>query len=155
MQQRQLDVYGEVVDALCLAARSGIPADRHAWSLQRALLDFLEKHWAEPDEGLWEVRGPRRHFVHSKVMAWVAFDRAVQRPPTTGLPAPVDRWRQLRDRIHGGDARRVTTPSAARSPSTTGRTTLDASVLLMAELGFLPPRRPPAGLAPWTRSPAS
>ena len=89
VQQRQLDVYGEVVDALCLAARSGIRADRHTWSLQRALLDFLEKHWSEPDEGISEVRGPRRDFVHSKVMAWVAFDRAADAASSAACPA---RW---------------------------------------------------------------
>ncbi|MBO0777042.1 MAG: glycoside hydrolase family 15 protein, partial [Actinobacteria bacterium] len=77
VNQRQLDVYGEVIDALSLGRLSGIAMDRHAWSLQRMLLKFLEEHWDEPDEGIWEVRGPRRHFVHSKVMAWAAFDRAV------------------------------------------------------------------------------
>jgi GH15 family glucan-1,4-alpha-glucosidase len=141
VQQRQLDVYGEVVDALCLAGRSGIPADRHVWSLMRALLDFLEKHWSEPDEGIWEVRGPRRNFVHSKVMAWVAFDRAVA-AAELGFPGPAVRWRQLRDRIH----REVTEKgyNAARGAFTQyyGADTLDASVLLMAETGFLPPRDP-------------
>src|ERR1019366_6011686 len=89
VNQRQLDVYGEVIDALTLGGRSGVKSDRHSWSLQRALLKFLEDHWDEPDEGIWEVRGPRRHFVHSKVMAWVAFDRAVQ-AAEAGMPGPVD-----------------------------------------------------------------
>ncbi|HEY3952665.1 MAG TPA: glycoside hydrolase family 15 protein [Streptosporangiaceae bacterium] len=141
VDQRQLDVYGEVVDALCLASRSGIPVDRHAWSLQRALLDFVEKHWAEPDEGLWEVRGPRRHFVHSKMMAWVAFDRAAE-AAAGGLPGPAVRWRQLRDQVH----REVIEKGydAARGAFTQyyGSTQLDASVLLMPELGFLPPDDP-------------
>ena len=114
VNQRQLDVYGEVIDALSLGRASGIAVDRHAWSLQRALLSFLEKHWDEPDEGIWEVRGPRRHFVHSKVMAWVAFDRAVtavkkryERPgrAVAGDPGP-DSPGGLREGIRRG-ARRV------------------------------------------------
>jgi GH15 family glucan-1,4-alpha-glucosidase len=141
VQQRQLDVYGEVVDALCLAARSGIPADRHAWSLQRALLDFLEKHWSEPDEGIWEVRGPRRDFVHSKVMAWVAFDRAAE-AAAGGLPGPAVRWRQLRDQIHREVTEKGYNSERGAFTQYYGSNTLDASVLLMAELGFLPPSDP-------------
>ena len=141
VDQRQLDVYGEVVDALCLAARSGIPVDRHAWSLQRALLDFLEKHWAEPDEGLWEVRGPRRHFVHSKVMAWVAFDRAAE-AAAGGLPGPAVRWRQLRDQIHREVIENGYDPALGAFTQYYGSTTLDASVLIMADVGFLPPDDP-------------
>jgi GH15 family glucan-1,4-alpha-glucosidase len=137
VQQRQLDVYGEVVDALCLAGRSGIPVDRHAWSLQRALLGFLEKHWAEPDEGIWEVRGPRRDFVHSKVMAWVAFDRAAE-AAAGGLPGPALRWRQLRDQIHAEVTERGYNTRRGAFTQYYGSDTLDASVLLMAELGFLP-----------------
>ena len=88
--QFQLDVYGEVMDALHLARRAAAPAERDAWRVQRALLDFLETDWHEPDEGIWEVRGPRRHFTHSKVMAWVAFDRAVKGVEQFGLDGPVD-----------------------------------------------------------------
>jgi GH15 family glucan-1,4-alpha-glucosidase len=98
--------------------------DRHAWSLQRALLDFLEKHWAEPDEGIWEVRGPRRDFVHSKVMAWVAFDRAAE-AAAGGLPGPAVRWRQVRDQIHAevtergyNSERGAFTQYSVRRPST-------------------------------------
>jgi GH15 family glucan-1,4-alpha-glucosidase len=141
VDQRQLDVYGEVVDALCLAARCGIAVDRHTWSLQRALLDFLEKHWTEPDEGLWEVRGPRRHFVHSKVMAWVAFDRAVE-AVAGGLPGPAVRWRQIRDQIHREVTERGYNSDRGAFTQYYGAETLDASVLLMAELGFLPPEDP-------------
>jgi GH15 family glucan-1,4-alpha-glucosidase len=141
VQQRQLDVYGEVVDALCLAGRSGIPADRHAWSLLRALLDFLEKHWSEPDEGIWEVRGPRRNFVHSKVMAWVAFDRAAE-AAGLGLPGPVARWRQLRDQIHREVIAKGYNAERGAFTQYYGADTLDASVLLMAETGFLPPGDP-------------
>jgi GH15 family glucan-1,4-alpha-glucosidase len=141
VDQRQLDVYGEVVDALCLASRCGIAVDRHTWSLQRALLDFLEKHWAEPDEGLWEVRGPRRDFVHSKVMAWVAFDRAVE-AASGGLPGPAARWRQLRDQIHREVTQKGYNSERGAFTQYYGAQTLDASVLLMAELGFLPPDDP-------------
>jgi GH15 family glucan-1,4-alpha-glucosidase len=139
VDQRQLDVYGEVIDALTLARQSGLPFDQHAWSLQRQLLDFLEKHWHEPDEGIWEVRGPRRHFVHSKVMAWVAFDRAVHQVDEGGCPGPVDRWRAIRDEIfaqvcdQGYDAARGTFTQYY------GSAELDASVLLALEVGFLPP----------------
>ena len=106
-----------------------------------ALLLFLEKHWHEPDEGIWEVRGPRRHFVHSKVMAWVAFDRAV-RLTELGQPGPTERWRDAGTGSTARSARRATTRSAARSPSTTAATELDASVLLIPEVGFLPASDP-------------
>ncbi len=138
VDQRQLDVYGEVSDALSLARQSGLPFDKHSWSLQRQLLDFLEKHWDEPDEGIWEVRGPRRHFVHSKIMAWVAFDRAVHMIDL-GCPGPQDHWRAIRDEIFaqvcdkGYDAARGTFTQYY------GSTELDASVLLALEVGFLPP----------------
>jgi GH15 family glucan-1,4-alpha-glucosidase len=141
VQQRQLDVYGEVVDALCMAARCGIPAERHTWSLQRSLLGFLEKHWAEPDEGIWEVRGPRRDFVHSKVMAWVAFDRAVS-ATERGLPGPADRWRALRDEIHAEVVGKGYNAERGAFTQYYGSATLDASVLLMGQVGFLPPDDP-------------
>src|SRR5260370_11783932 len=86
VSQRQLDVYGEVIDAITLGRQAGLRFDSHTWSLVRALLRFLEQNWDQPDEGIWEVRGPRRHFVHSKVMAWVAFDRAIR---VAELSAPV------------------------------------------------------------------
>jgi GH15 family glucan-1,4-alpha-glucosidase len=141
VDQRQLDVYGEVIDALTLGRQAGLGFDQHTWSLQRQLLDFLEKHWHEPDEGIWEVRGPRRHFVHSKVMAWVAFDRALHLA-NEGNPGPAERWRKIRDEIHaqvceqGYDAKRGTFTQYY------GSTELDASVLLIAEVGFLPPDDP-------------
>jgi GH15 family glucan-1,4-alpha-glucosidase len=130
-----------VVDAMCLAGRCGIPIDQHAWSLQRALLTFLEKHWTEPDEGLWEVRGPRRDFVHSKVMAWVAFDRAAE-AAAGGRPGPADRWRQVRDQIHREVTEKGYNSELGAFTQYYGAQTLDASVLLMAELGFLPPDDP-------------
>ncbi|HEY2507953.1 MAG TPA: glycoside hydrolase family 15 protein [Streptosporangiaceae bacterium] len=138
VDQRQLDVYGEVVDALTLARQAGLDFDKHTWSLQRKLLEFLERHWDEPDEGIWEVRGPRRHFVHSKVMAWVAFDRAIHLVEE-GSPGPLDRWRSVRDEIHaqvcdqGYDQKRGTFTQYY------GSAELDASVLLIPEVGFLPP----------------
>jgi GH15 family glucan-1,4-alpha-glucosidase len=138
VDQRQLDVYGEVIDALTLGRQAGLPFDKHSWSLQRQLLDFLEKHWHEPDEGIWEVRGPRQHFVHSKVMAWVAFDRAIHMIEQ-GNEGPHQRWSAVRDEIHeqvcdqGYDASRGTFTQYY------GSTELDASVLLIPEVGFLPP----------------
>jgi len=139
--QLQLDVWGEVLDALYAARRSGLPASAESWQLQQALLDHLEGAWKEPDEGIWEVRGPRRQFTHSKVMAWVAFDRAVRTVEGFGLDGPADRWRALRDEIHadvcanGVDDRGVFVQSY-------GSTELDASLLLVPLTGFLPPNDP-------------
>jgi len=138
VDQRQLDVYGEVIDALHLSMTAGLPASRHTWTLQRQLLDFLEKHWSDPDNGLWEVRGPQRQFVHSKVMAWVAFDRAVDTVENGHQPGPSERWRDLCERIqrevceHGYDRDR------GAFVQYYGATGLDAAVLLIPELGFLP-----------------
>ncbi|WP_329180127.1 glycoside hydrolase family 15 protein [Streptomyces sp. NBC_01477] len=138
--QLQLDVYGEVLDSLFLARNSGLRDEPHAWNVQRMLMEFLESKWHEPDEGLWEVRGPRRHFVHSKVMAWVAADRAVRtveaRPQLRG---DVDRWRSMRAQVHaevcekGYDAARNTFTQSY------GSTELDAATLLIPQVGFLPP----------------
>ena len=106
------------------------------------MLKFLESHWQQPDEGIWEIRGPRRHFTHSKVMAWVAFDRAVKDVEAFGLDGPVERWRQVRDAIHaqvcaaGYDAQRNTFVQSYGSPH------LDASLLLIPQVGFLPPDDP-------------
>jgi GH15 family glucan-1,4-alpha-glucosidase len=141
VNQRQLDVYGEVIDALTLGGRSGVKSDRHSWSLQRALLRFLEDHWDEPDEGIWEVRGPRRHFVHSKVMAWVAFDRGVQ-AAEAGLPGPASRWRDLRDRIHEEVCEKGYNTQRGAFTQYYGSAELDAAVLLIPEVGFLPPTDP-------------
>ena len=141
VNQRQLDVYGEVIDALSLGRRSGISVDRHAWSLQRALLGFLEKHWNEPDEGIWEVRGPRRHFVHSKVMAWVAFDRAAA-AVADGAPGPGARWAAIRDQIHQEICEKGYDPELGAFTQYYGSPQLDAAVLLIPEVGFLPPDDP-------------
>ena len=98
--QLQLDVYGEVLDALYGARCLGIAPDRWAWSLEQNLLETLEGRWREPDEGIWEIRGPRQQHTHSKVMAWVAFDRAIKSVEGFGLEGPVERWRKIRAAIH-------------------------------------------------------
>jgi GH15 family glucan-1,4-alpha-glucosidase len=138
VDQRQLDVYGEVMDALTLARQAGLPFDQHIWSLQRQLLDFLEKHWHEPDEGIWEVRGPRRHFVHSKVMAWVAFDRGIHLLEQ-GMVGPLQRWRAIRDEIRAQVLDQGYDKSRGTFTQYYGSTELDASVLMILEVGFLPP----------------
>ena len=138
IDQLQLDVYGEVMDALHLSRRSVIDPDPASWNLQKALMSFLERGWDQPDDGIWEVRGPRRHFTHSKVMAWVAFDRAVKAVERYGLEGPVERWRQLRDEVHaqvcerGFDHRRQTFTQYY------GSAELDASLLMIPLVGFLP-----------------
>jgi GH15 family glucan-1,4-alpha-glucosidase len=141
-KQFQLDVYGEVMDTLHLARAAGLEPESHAWEIQMALLNFLESHWQLPDDGIWEVRGPRRHFTHSKVMAWVAFDRAIKDAEAFGLDGPVERWRQVRDAIHaqvcaaGYDAKINAFVQSYGSPH------LDASLLLIPQVGFLPPDDP-------------
>jgi GH15 family glucan-1,4-alpha-glucosidase len=136
--QFQLDVWGEVLDGLHLAREAGMPVDDTAWDVQRALLDFLEGHWDKPDSSLWEVRGPARQFVHSKVMAWAGVDRAVRTVEHEGLPGPASEWRALRDKIHhdvcanGYDAHRETFTQSYGSDE------LDAALLLIPRVGFLP-----------------
>jgi GH15 family glucan-1,4-alpha-glucosidase len=136
--QLQLDVYGEVIDALQLSCKSGLHDDWHTWSLQRSLLSFLERHWAEPDEGLWEVRGPRRHFVHSKVMAWVAFDRAATYADDAGETALAVRWRGIRDEINREVCEKGYDSARGAFMQYYGAAELDASVLLISDVGFLP-----------------
>ncbi len=140
--QLQLDVFGEVADALHHARLGGLDTTDAAWAVQRALTQHLESIWNEKDEGIWEVRGPRQHFTHSRMMAWVAVDRAIVAVEKFGLPGPVDRWRELRARIHrdvcerGYDARRKTFTQSYGSKA------LDASLLMMSLVGFLPPQDP-------------
>ncbi len=138
-RQFQLDVYGEVMDTLHLARAAGLPPEHEAWKVQLALLDFLATHWELPDEGLWEVRGPRRHFTHSKVMAWVAFDRAIKDAELDGLEGPLDVWRANRDRIHRQVCERGFDRSANAFVQSYDSTCLDASLLLIPQVGFLPP----------------
>jgi GH15 family glucan-1,4-alpha-glucosidase len=136
--QFQLDVWGEVLDGLHLSRLAGIEADENAWDLQRALLDYLEGHWDDPDNGLWEVRGDRRHFVHSKVMAWAGVDRAVQAVERFGLDGPVDRWRAVREKIHAEVCDRGYDPGRNTFTQFYGSTGLDAALLLIPRVGFLP-----------------
>ena len=143
VNQRQLDVFGEVIDAMSLGRRAGTGYDRHAWALQRLLLGFLAKNWDQPDEGIWEVRGPRRHFVHSKIMAWVAFDRAVH-ATEQGLPGPAGLWREIRDQIHDQVCQRGYDSGIGAFTQYYGSRELDAAVLLMLDVGFLPPDDPRA-----------
>jgi len=141
-KQFQLDVYGEVMATLHLARISGLDPEPAAWKFQVAMLEFLEASWEQPDEGLWEVRGPRQHFTHSKVMAWVAFDRCIKDAERDGLEAPLERWRQIRSAIHsevcakGFNATSNSFVQSYESPH------LDASLLLIPQVGFLPPDDP-------------
>ena len=136
--QRQLDVYGEVVDALYQARRQGLEPSFDAWALTRKLLAWLESGWREPDEGIWEVRGPRRHFTHSKVMAWVAFDRAVKTIEKYGREGPLDRWRAARDEIRAEVLREGYDAERGSFVQFYGSDRLDASLLLIPLVGFLP-----------------
>ncbi|WP_456307219.1 glycoside hydrolase family 15 protein [Paeniroseomonas aquatica] len=140
--QFQLDVYGEVVDALHQARAAGLSHSEPGWALQRALVEHLETIWDQPDEGIWEVRGGRKHFVHSKVMAWVAFDRAVQSVEHWGLSGPVKRWRGLRARIHEEVCQKGFDPELDSFVQSYGAKHLDASLLLIPQVGFLAPEDP-------------
>jgi GH15 family glucan-1,4-alpha-glucosidase len=141
-EQFQLDVYGEVMDSMYIAGRTGVAPNPMSWSLQKVLMESLESRWEEPDDGIWEVRGPRRHFTHSKVMAWVAADRAVRSIERLNLDGPVDKWKRLREDIHrevcakGYNARRGTFTwyYGSKSP--------DASLLMIPLVGFLPATDP-------------
>jgi GH15 family glucan-1,4-alpha-glucosidase len=137
-EQLQLDVYGEVLDAAYQTRVHGGPPNDHAWSLERALLGWLEDGWREKDAGMWEMRGPARHFTHSKVMAWVAFDRAVRFHDEFGRPGPVERWRALRDELRAEVLGRAWSDEKQSFTQSFGSDELDASVLLMPLVGFLP-----------------
>jgi GH15 family glucan-1,4-alpha-glucosidase len=142
--QFQLDVYGEVVSSMYHADRAGIAMDKTEWRLQVALLKYLESAWHKPDEGIWEVRGRRRHFTHSKMMAWLAFYRAVQLVERCGYKAnkEVERWREARDKIHRQVCERGYNPRKKAFTQSYGSNALDASLLLMPMIGFLPPDDP-------------
>ena len=141
-QQLQLDVYGEVMDALHVARGAGLETDPDAWALERVMLAFLEQAWREPDEGIWEVRGPRRHFTHSKVMVWVAFDRAVKAVERHHLEGPVERWRALRAEVHHDVCRNGFDVSAGTFTQYYGTSEVDASLLMIPLVGFLPASDP-------------
>jgi GH15 family glucan-1,4-alpha-glucosidase len=137
-RQLQLDVYGEVMDAAFLSIRRGLPASADAWSLLTTLMGFLEVEWASPDQGIWEVRGPRRHFTHSKVMAWVAADRAVRFCEEFGREGPVERWRRLRAEIHAEVCERGYDAERGAFVQSYGSKLLDAALLMIPLVGFLP-----------------
>jgi GH15 family glucan-1,4-alpha-glucosidase len=141
-EQFQLDVWGEVLDGLHLGRVAGLSGTADAWRLQRALLDFLEGAWDRPDNSLWEVRGPQRPFVHSKVMAWAGVDRAVQAVERFGLDGPVDRWRQLRQEIHDDVCTKGYDTDRNTFTQFYGSRGLDAALLLIPRVGFLPWRDP-------------
>ncbi|WP_406465655.1 glycoside hydrolase family 15 protein [Streptomyces sp. NBC_01622] len=137
--QLQLDVYGEVTEALHLAHMTGLARNDYASLLQLKLIRYLEKHWDEPDEGIWEVRGPRRHFVHSKVMAWVAVDRTIKLIESGDADGPLEQWRELRDDIHRDVCERGYDKERNTFTQSYGSKELDASLLLIPQMGFLPP----------------
>ncbi len=140
--QLQLDVYGEVSDAMLQARRLGIAPDDWAWSLETKMLESLGRQWVEPDHGIWEVRGPKRSFTHSKVMAWVAFDRSIKSAEQFGLAGPIDSWRAVRDQIRaevsaqGYDSLRRTFTQSYGHPA------VDAALLLLPLVGFIPASDP-------------
>jgi GH15 family glucan-1,4-alpha-glucosidase len=137
-EQVQIDVYGEVLDTLYQARSLGLPMEQSAWQIQLALLEHLEEAWRDPDEGIWEIRGKRRHFVHSKVMAWVAFDRAVRTVEAYDLEGSVDRWRSVRDEIHAQVCERGFDRDRGSFTQSYGSQELDASLLMLPLVGFLP-----------------
>ncbi|MCX5556640.1 glycoside hydrolase family 15 protein [Streptomyces sp. NBC_00038] len=143
VNQLQLDVYGEVIDSLSLARSSGMPVKPHMWRVQVALMEFLRTAWRQPDEGIWEVRGPRRHFVYSKVMAWVAADRAVRAlEDDPRLGGDLNGWRAMRDEVHQEVCERGYDPERNTFTQSYGSRELDASLLLIPRVGFLPPDDP-------------
>jgi GH15 family glucan-1,4-alpha-glucosidase len=136
--QIQLDVYGEVMDALYLARQKGMPADEDVWGVQREMIAHLQAIWNEPDDGIWEVRGGRQQFTHSKIMAWVAIDRAIRSVEEFDLDGPVDDWRILRDEIHAQVCERGFDATRNSFVQYYGSTEVDASLLMLALVGFLP-----------------
>jgi GH15 family glucan-1,4-alpha-glucosidase len=141
-QQFQLDVYGEVIDTLHVARKYKLERNDDAWRLQKALMDFLESGWKQPDEGIWEVRGPRRDFTHSKVMAWVAVDRSVKEVRHGFGDGPLDRWIALRDEIHRDVCERGFDVERNAFVQYYGSKSLDASLLMIPLVGFLPAKDP-------------
>jgi len=141
-RQVQLDVYGEIMDAMHQARRAGIEPDETAWALQRAVMDHLEGAWEQPDQGIWEVRGKRRHFTHSKVMAWVAMDRAVKAVEQFRLEGPLKRWQTVRDAIHEQVCRDGYHRDRHTFVQYYGSASVDASLLMIPLVGFLPASDP-------------
>ena len=140
--QVQLDVYGELIEAMYVARKAGIKTEAPSWALELALIEHLEGIWSNPDNGIWEIRGPPRHFTHSKVMAWVAFDRGVRSAREFGLEAPIERWRAIRDQIHDDVCRRGYDEKRNTFVQSYSSQDLDASLLMIPLVGFLPPSDP-------------
>jgi GH15 family glucan-1,4-alpha-glucosidase len=141
-EQLQLDVYGEVADVMYQAHRAGLPPDTDEWDLTKAVVEAVESRWAQPDRGLWEVRGPPRHFVHSKVLAWVALDRAISVVESYGREGPIDRWRALRAQIHDEVCAKGYDPKRETFTQSYGSQEIDAATLLIPLVGFLKPDDP-------------
>ena len=137
-RQRQADVLGEVLQALDLAREAGLEESADSWALQRTLVNELAHHWAKPDHGLWEIRGPQRHFTHSRVMVWVAFDRAVRAVERHGLEGPVDEWRAVRDRVREEVLSRGFDTGRGTFTQHYDTTEVDAALLMIPLVGFLP-----------------
>ncbi|MGH7905157.1 MAG: glycoside hydrolase family 15 protein, partial [Candidatus Binataceae bacterium] len=140
--QFQLDVYGEVMDSLYLARKHAIQHEGEAWNVQLAIMDFLETGWEQPDEGIWEVRGPRQNFTHSKVMAWVAFDRAIKAVEKFGLEGPIEKWRVLRDKIRADVLARGFSKDRNAFVQHYDSDEMDAALLMIPLVGFLPATDP-------------
>jgi GH15 family glucan-1,4-alpha-glucosidase len=140
--QFQLDVYGELIDALHATRGAGLKTAPEAWALETAILDFTARRWQEPDDGIWEIRGPRQPFTYSKVMAWVAMDRAVKAVERFGLEGPADDWRLERDRIHAQVCERGFSRERGAFVQAYGSRKLDASLLMIPLVGFLPATDP-------------
>jgi GH15 family glucan-1,4-alpha-glucosidase len=141
-QQFQLDVYGEVLDVMHQTRQLGLAVDPNEWQLERCLVKFVAEHWQEPDKGIWEVRGPPRHFTHSKILAWVAMDRAVQACEKFGLDGHLEEWRAVRDRIHAEVCARGYNQKLGAFVQSLDSDKLDASLLMMPLVGFLPASDP-------------
>src|SRR5690606_19580090 len=140
--QRQLDVYGELMDVLYAARQAELSPLGDAWRLQKELLKHVEKVWTELDHGIWEVRGPARPFTHSRMMCWVAFDRAVKSCEDLGLEGPVEHWRAIREEIHAELCARAFDHTRNSFVQYYDGKPLDAALLLMPQVGFLPPDDP-------------
>jgi len=140
--QLQLDVFGEMMDALYHGRRVGLPENKAAWALQLKVLDHLESIWRVPDSGIWEMRGPPQHFTYSKIMAWVAFDRAIKTIEEFGMRGPLDRWKRVRSEIHEEVCRNGFDAELGSFVQAYGTKALDASLLLIPAVGFLPPADP-------------
>ncbi|HYA07935.1 MAG TPA: glycoside hydrolase family 15 protein [Xanthobacteraceae bacterium] len=141
-RQLQLDVFGELMDTYYQARRGGLTGNESGWEIQLAFLDHLKTIWREPDQSMWEMRGPAQHFTHSKVMAWVAFDRAIKSAETFGLPGPLDEWRKLRELIYDEVCERAFDTARGTFMQAYGSDQLDANLLLLPCVGFLPASDP-------------